>query len=64
MSARNEIMNWMLDNCDTYKSVEEMVDAATKKFTYVICMDTFIWDDAQTVFELREIDRNGKKYAR
>jgi hypothetical protein len=62
-TAQKEIWKWMLDHIVQVSSALELATMATEQFSEVIGIDTFVWNDAQIIWDYCQTNSKGKKYA-
>lgn len=63
MSVRNEINDWMIQHVSEFNNSVNLAKAALVKFPDVIGVDTFIWDDAESLMNLYQLTELAKRYA-
>ena len=59
---RETILKWMYERIDESTSAIDLAQKACKEFPNVIGIDTFVWDDAETLWEIRHLIDSDKKY--
>jgi hypothetical protein len=62
-TARDEINKWMREHIDQTCSALDLANKAFNQFGNVIGIDSFLWNDAQSIWDLHMLANKARTHA-